>query len=116
MKLSSPRMVLLGFFIVLVPTDVFGQGSLQGLVADSLSNTPLIGANVYLVGTALGAATDREGEYRIARIPAGTYRLRVSYIGFKPKEIEIFVADDKVTLFNAHLIPDVIIGAEVVVT
>ena len=116
MKLASPCMVLLGFFIVLVPTDVFGQGSLQGLVADSLSNTPLIGANVYLVGTALGAATDREGEYRIARIPAGTYRLRVSYIGFKPKEIEIFVADDKVTLFNAHLIPDVIIGAEVVVT
>ena len=54
---------------------VFGQGMLRGVISDSLTGKSLVGANVYLVGTALGDATDLYGMYRIEQIPAGRYTL-----------------------------------------
>jgi len=38
--------------------SVFGQGTIRGVITDSLEHQPLAGANVSLVGTAFGAATD----------------------------------------------------------
>jgi len=88
--------------VVVVPLTVFGQGVVQGVVTDSLDNTVLIGANVFLVGTSLGNATDREGKFRITAIPAGAYTLRVSYLGYRSKDFEITVGAEEV-MMNASL-------------
>ena len=37
--------------------------SLSGIVSDTKEGIPLAGANVYLVGTSLGTATNEEGFY-----------------------------------------------------
>ena len=63
----------------LYPGD--GTGTLAGLVTDNFGD-PLPGANVQLEGTALGAATDIDGRYRIIGVPAGTYAVTVSFVGF----------------------------------
>ena len=107
---------ILPCLLLLFPTLLFGQGTLHGVVTDSMGNKPLIGANVYLRGTALGGVTDLEGKYRITRIPRGTYKVRVSYIGFKTKNLDVSIADDKTTALNAQLLADVIEGAEVLIT
>jgi TonB-dependent receptor len=107
---------LLTLFVPFISTIVFAQGTMQGVVSDSLSNRPLIGANVYLRGTSLGGITDLEGKYRITSIPQGTYKIRISYVGYVPKEVEVNIIDDKSTGLNAQLTPDVIEGAEVVIT
>ena len=52
---------------------------------------PTPGANVRLVSTNLGAATTIEGEYRIASVPAGTYTLRASFVGFDASETTVTV-------------------------
>ena len=48
-----------------------------------LTQKHLVGANVFLQGTAIGAATNIEGEYSIKPIPEGSYTVKVSYLGYK---------------------------------
>jgi len=75
---------------------LFGQGilsatSITGTITDKDNNNPLIGANVILKGTIMGAATDVNGEYLIPNVPAGSYTISVNYIGYESiqKAIEI---------------------------
>lgn len=65
-----------------------GVGKLSGKITDADTNEPLIGANLLIVGTSVGAATDINGEYFILNITPGTYTVRVSYVGYAPKTIE----------------------------
>jgi hypothetical protein len=44
-------------------------------VWDSIAGGPLAGANVYLVGTNIGATTDANGRYRIPNIGSGIYEV-----------------------------------------
>ena len=48
-------------FSLLIPANVFGQASLQGTIKDAATNEALVGVNVVVQGTSLGAATDIEG-------------------------------------------------------
>lgn len=68
----------------------FGASSnIQGHVRDAQTGDPLPGANVILVGTSLGSATDAGGKYLISNVPPGKYTLKVSYIGYDSKELSI---------------------------
>ena len=62
-------------------------GKVSGRVIDSNTNEALIGANVMLVGTSLGAATDEDGYYHILNVPPGFYDLRSNMIGYAEKTI-----------------------------
>jgi TonB-dependent receptor len=93
----------------------YGQGTLKGTVTDSLTGKALVGANVYLAGTSLGDATDLEGTYRIERIPAGTYTLKVSYLGYRTTGAPVTVESGATATVSAALSPDAIKGKTVVV-
>jgi hypothetical protein len=69
--------------LALVPALVFGAGKIRGKVTDAGTGEPLVGANVVVVGTSMGAATNVSGEFTILNIPAGTYSLRTSYVGYQ---------------------------------
>ena len=58
------------------------EGTVRGIVTDSQTGEVLIGANVVLEGTGLGSATDVDGIYVVTNVPAGTYDIVVSYIGY----------------------------------
>ena len=58
------------------------SGQLSGKVTDAKTGEPLIGVNVVLDGTTIGASTDIDGRYTIEAIPAKTYNLTASYIGY----------------------------------
>lgn len=104
------------FLALLLSTFSYGQGTLRGEIADSLTSKPLVGANVFLVGTAMGAATNIDGEYLVKPIPEGKYSVKVSYLGYKSTVVEILIQDDKTTLLDVQLSPDIIEGEEVIVT
>ncbi len=57
-------------------------GTVIGTVFDKTTNEPLVGANVLVVGTGLGASTDASGIFRIDRVPIGTCALRISCVGY----------------------------------
>ena len=103
--------------IITIITQSLAQGGvLRGTVTDSLSNNELIGANVFLVGTSLGSASNVEGKYSISNISEGNYIVKVSYIGYKSKETQVMIKSDVTTELNIQLTLDVLQGEEVVVT
>jgi TonB-dependent receptor len=110
------RSVRLIFALVLtLPLGTAAQVTLRGTVTDSLTHETLVGANVYLPGTAFGGVTDREGKFTISRVPAGMHLVRASYIGFRSRELSTNITGPEFTL-NFQLGADVVQGAEVVVT
>jgi len=91
------------------------SGKLSGRVLDN-EGIPLVGANVLIEETTLGAATDFEGYYVIINVRAGTYKVRIGYLGYKSQVSEnIRISPDKTTSLDATLSPEVIEGEEVVV-
>jgi len=74
--------------LFLVPLLLVAQeGKVRGKVTDKETGEPLIGANVTVVGTSLGAATDVNGEYVIVTVGVGTYQMRATYVGYQPLTI-----------------------------
>jgi hypothetical protein len=55
---------------------------ISGQVTDN-AGSGLAGANVIVDGTSMGGATDTDGKYTILNVPAGTYALTASYIGYR---------------------------------
>jgi outer membrane receptor protein involved in Fe transport len=91
-------------------------GKLAGRITDKNTNEPLIGVNVVLQGTAMGAATDFEGYFVIINVPPGTYDVRFSGVGFGTKTVkEVVISSGQTTTLNETLAEEVIQGAEVVV-
>jgi outer membrane receptor protein involved in Fe transport len=58
-------------------------GKIAGRVVDSNTNDPIIGANVIIDGTKIGASTDVDGYYNILNVAPGTYTLRATVIGYR---------------------------------
>ncbi|MFQ5752981.1 MAG: carboxypeptidase-like regulatory domain-containing protein, partial [bacterium] len=70
-------------FSFMVTTDfVYAQasGRITGKVVEAGTKAALPGANVIIVGTNMGAATDRQGYFIISKVPPGMYELSVSFI------------------------------------
>ncbi|MDR3628296.1 MAG: TonB-dependent receptor [Ignavibacteriaceae bacterium] len=79
------RKITVLFFLLFLPMLVFAgtTGKIKGKVTDLQTGEPLIGANVIVSGTSLGAATDVKGEYTISNLNAGVYELKATYLGYK---------------------------------
>ncbi len=63
-------------------------GKVVGKVIDEETGQPLIGANLILKGTSMGAAADITGSYMILNVPPGAYTLIVRMIGYGTVEYE----------------------------
>ena len=82
MTYSRILLTLLGLWLV-SSTSAQAQGKLSGVVQDSATNEPLAFASVFLANTTLGATTGEDGKFEFARVPAGTYDLVGSYVGYR---------------------------------
>lgn len=82
------RLITILFLLLLLPAMALAQsGKLRGQITDQETGEALVGANVIVVGTSYGAATDVNGEYIILNLVAGTYEVKASYIGYQAKTI-----------------------------
>lgn len=92
------------------------SSSIQGHVRDAQTGDPLPGANVFLVGTSLGASTDLNGNYVIRNVPPGSYTVRTSYVGYRTNESKITVEEGITLKLDLKLEAVGVRGKEVVVT
>ena len=90
-------------------------GKISGVVKDKKTGDPIIGANVRLEGTALGATTDFEGKYFMINVPPNDYSLTVTYIGYAPsKTTGVLVRGDLTTTIDVEISETVLqLGQEV---
>lgn len=71
-----------GWILCLFAVGVSAQNfTLSGTITDGASNETLIGATVYVVEKQMGAAANEYGFYSLT-LPAGTYTVKFSYVGF----------------------------------
>lgn len=93
------------------------SGSVVGKITDKNNGEGLAWANVIVIGTNLGTSTDLEGNFIIRNIPVGNHSLKVSYIGYTEKVIEIVVSANKKTEINLVLqYGEAIEGEEVIIS
>lgn len=95
MKLVAPAQVKAFFHFsvalimsALLSHHVHAQSSISGTVADANSTEVLIGVNVLVKGTNVGAISDVNGKYNLTA-PADATTLVFSYVGYKTLEVPI---------------------------
>ena len=94
-----------------------GTGSIIGKVIDFDTHHPLIGANVMIAGTELGAACDTKGSFSIYNIPVGSYTVRISMIGYSSiSRANVNIYSQRQTPLAFYLKPTVLKGEEVTVS
>ena len=81
--MSFPRFCLFLFGLLTLTTAAQAQGRLSGVVQDSVTHKPLAFASVFLANTTLGVTTTEQGEYVFPSVPAGTYDVVGSYVGYR---------------------------------
>lgn len=59
-------------------------GVVSGQVVDMVTQQPIAGATVAVVGTKRGAVTKKDGRFVITKVPAGIYSLKTTLVGYGP--------------------------------
>jgi len=104
--------------LLYVSVDAQDNGKKQnftfyGTVSDSLTQEPITGAAVFIQENRIGTYTDKKGFYGISS-PPGKYSIRISYLGYKAKIIEVNI--DKNIILDIPLSVDAQFLEEVTVT
>ena len=68
-----------------VLADAKPLGTLEGRIEAAATGERLPGASIAVLGTSRGVISDYKGEFVLRDLPAGTYSVRVSLIGYAPK-------------------------------
>ena len=106
MKINLNSFLLI---LLLCPIFIFGQTSINGIVTDEISSSPIAGVNVLVKDSNTGTATDFDGNYSI-NLKKGDI-LSFSYVGYKTQQVTL---GDQTTL-NIVLIEDTSSLDEIVV-
>ena len=81
--------VLTTLFVLALVSVSFAEITLKGKVVDAKTGKVLVGANVRLIGTSIGTATNNQGEFILNKVPDGTYTLRASYSGYEVSSLKV---------------------------
>jgi outer membrane receptor protein involved in Fe transport len=86
------------------PAAAQDRGSVAGKVSDKRSGHALAFASVTVVEAKRGGLTDSEGQFLLSGIPAGTYEIRVQFLGYKAESrTGVAVVGGKTTPVNFSL-------------
>lgn len=116
-SLARPRLCVLAvFFLFVIVNQGRPYGTITGQVRDAETGDALPGANVLIARTLLGASADANGRYQIAKVPAGSYTVSASLIGYSTQRLTIQVNDDSTLVLNLALRSSAIPFDQVIVT
>lgn len=90
--------------------------SISGYVTDKTSGETLISANVAVLETNRGTASNTLGYYSIPNLKPGTYTLACSYIGYQLFKQTIELKQGENLQLNIELQPNILSGQEIIVT
>lgn len=93
-------------------------GKIAGRVRDAKTGEEVVGANIVLQGTSMGASTNLDGYYVILNVPPGKYTAVASGVGYQRQVINnVSVSIDLTTTIDINLTQVVVdVGEEIVIT
>ena len=83
-----------------VPRKPLGTAQLNGTVVGR-DGKPLEGAQVYLVGAAVGARADSRGIFHLSGLPAGTQTVEVRQLSYAPKRFTVDLSPSRESRLTA---------------
>jgi hypothetical protein len=103
-------------FAAAIPLRSGITGKVAGRVTDQSTGEPYFGANVVLVGTTLGAGTDKDGFFTVLQVPPGVYSVQVRAMGYKSVTVtDIQVRIDQTSSLDFRLEQEAIPGESVTI-
>ncbi|HVO72528.1 MAG TPA: TonB-dependent receptor, partial [Ignavibacteriaceae bacterium] len=113
------KKLILSLFLLAIPALVVYPGTtgkIAGIVTDKATGDPIPGANIVILETSLGAASNLNGEYTILHVPPGIYSMQVSVIGYTKVVVnDVRVYIDETARIDVSLEEETIQVGEVVV-
>jgi hypothetical protein len=83
-------------------------GNFKGKILDQATKQPIVGATIQIEKTQSGTTTDTTGLFAVSNIPAGTYAVNISYIGFQSKHLsEIVITPGKTYYAEIEVLEEV---------
>jgi len=108
----AAMLFLSGFF-----SQIFANEMIKGIVLDRTTRQTLFGANIRVLGTSLGAVSGSDGRFVITQIPAGTYTLEATLLGYQSQRLDNkLITANTVLEVNFELAEAVIPLSEIIVT
>ena len=101
LKINSFLLVI--FTIILSFSAIAQKGQVRGFIYNDKTGEAEIGATVYLKGTTMGSATDVNGFYSISKVPAGSYTLMVTSMGFDSLSQSISIKKNEIISRNMEI-------------
>ncbi len=90
--------------VLLTSSVAFAQtGAIQGQVTDAETGETIPGANILVVELERGAASDADGNFRIANLRAGTYTVTATFVGYRTFRQAVQVQANQTTMLNISL-------------
>ncbi|MBP7463712.1 MAG: carboxypeptidase-like regulatory domain-containing protein, partial [Bacteroidales bacterium] len=91
-------------------------GTLKGFVYDKATGEPCLFANVSVLGTNLGAATDLNGYFAINQIPEGQQQVVITYVGYDSVVLSINMVSGKLLSEKVYMTKSAFLLTETVVS
>ena len=108
MATFSKRLLLFASLTVLTLISVVNAQTIKGKVLDATTGEPLVGAIVKLENTKFKTIVKLDGTYSFAKLPLGTYTLKVNYEGFVNADVQtITLTDNSIKTVGFNLKPAV---------
>ncbi len=93
-----------------------GTAILSGQVTDSEKGEGIPGVTVRLMKTTLGKISSKKGLFSFTELPAGSYRMQLSLIGYQKQEQTVNLKAGDSVFVRISLVPQIIKTTEVVVS
>jgi TonB-dependent receptor len=116
-KNTADKFLLLLFFTIVCGVHISHAqtGGIRGVITDASSGETLIGANVVLQNTAIGDATNLEGQYHLRRLPEGEQTIVIRSLGYRTQIITVNIQADETLVHDIVMDPDVMEGEEILI-
>ena len=121
---ATRKFLYLSQFLILICCTLFlkpgmsnaqNTGTLKGNIVDSKSGNPLGGVNIFVMGTNHGTSSDfKSGTYQLD-LPAGSYTLRITFIGYRTIKKDISINSGQTLQSDFSMKPNLIGMDEAVV-
>src|SRR5690606_33820829 len=93
----------------------FGKGSITGTVTD-IRMAPLPDVTIYIPSLSRGTTSDKLGRFAIKGLPAGTYELTATSVGYTPQHLSVTVSNEQTASIEIVMEHGELVLADVMIT
>lgn len=102
--MEKSKIILILIFLSSILSAQNPNGVIKGKITDSRELFPLAGVTISIKDKNIGTYSDSDGKFEINKLPAGSYILILTYIGYEKMTMtDVIVKPDRTTFIDANM-------------